>query len=404
MELSLIERAKALRPWLRERAVAAEQLRRLPDETMAALRAAEFHKVYLPKRYGGFECDWGMHYELGRELGAACGAAAWTTSLVFSHILFAARFGAKAQAEFFGRRSDPILATGSAGAGVLSAVGRRPDAYVLSGRWGFVSGVHHADGVMVIAKQGQAPLFTHFVLLLPGEYTIEDTWQAEGLRGTGSHHIKVEAQGIPAHRVIERDELIGQSPPGSALHDSYLYRMRMAALQKSWFAGPLVGTARGVLDEYILVTRSRRGQIFGESVAEQVPVQVGIGESQAEIDAADVIARALCARLHLAGKRNDDVAGADLLRLRRDAVMVSKLALDAATRLSTMTGAAGQIGNPPVQRLFRDCRMISTHIELNWHYSLGPSGKFLLGLPTGDPLVDGGAAAPGAGPVLGTQI
>jgi 3-hydroxy-9,10-secoandrosta-1,3,5(10)-triene-9,17-dione monooxygenase len=50
-----IEAARVLQPVLRERAEATEDLRRLPDETIADLKAAGMHKLFTPKKYGGYE-------------------------------------------------------------------------------------------------------------------------------------------------------------------------------------------------------------------------------------------------------------------------------------------------------------------------------------------------------------
>ena len=79
----LVARARALAPTLRERAAHTEELRRVPEETMATLHAEGLLKFYQPKRYGGFECDWGTHFRLGREVAKACPATmphcAWST-------------------------------------------------------------------------------------------------------------------------------------------------------------------------------------------------------------------------------------------------------------------------------------------------------------------------------------
>ena len=53
----LIERARALVPTLRERARAAEELRRLPDTTIQDAADAGFFQAYVPKRHGGYEID-----------------------------------------------------------------------------------------------------------------------------------------------------------------------------------------------------------------------------------------------------------------------------------------------------------------------------------------------------------
>ena len=65
--------AQDLIPALRERAVATEENRALLPETIADLKAAGIHKIFTPKRYGGFEMDWGTHVDVTRELGKGCG-------------------------------------------------------------------------------------------------------------------------------------------------------------------------------------------------------------------------------------------------------------------------------------------------------------------------------------------
>jgi 3-hydroxy-9,10-secoandrosta-1,3,5(10)-triene-9,17-dione monooxygenase len=172
----------------------------------------------------------------------------------------------------------------------------------------------------------------------------------------------------------------------------------MAPLQKSWFAGPLVGTTRGALEEFVSRTRSRRGQIMGESVADKNAVQVETGESFAELDTAELLAAEMCARLGAAGRAGADFVGEDLLWLRRASAMVARLCSAATGRLAAGLGASGQVGNHPVYRLYRDCRMVASHVELNWQHCMGLTGRHALGIATGDPLIDGPvrSAVPGA--------
>ncbi|MDX2221701.1 MAG: acyl-CoA dehydrogenase family protein [Rhodospirillaceae bacterium] len=382
----LVAAARALVPLVKAQAQEAEDRRDLPAATVAALKGAGLHRIYMPRRFGGYEMDWGAHYAVSRELGEACGSTAWMTSLVFSHVMWAARFPAQAQEEFFGAGGQAVLGTGSAGGGQLTAT---DGGFVLTGRWGFVSGINHASGAMVIAKTDPAKIFSHFVLLLPGEYTVENTWDSEGLRGTGSHHIRVTEQFVPAHRAVERDVLLGAQAPGAALHPSYVHRVFTPPFQKSWFAGPLLGTAMGALKAYCEQTKARMGQLFGEKIAEQTPVQVRLGESMAEIDAARLMFDDYLRTLHAKGSAGQALSGEEMLRAHRTMTLAAQLCLSAATRLSSMMGVTGQTGRNPVQRLFRDCRTISTHIELNWDHAMAPTGKYLLGLKTGDPFVDG---------------
>lgn len=397
----LIQSAKDLQPQLKARAPEADTLKRMPGETIRNFKDAGFHKIYMPKAWGGYELNWGAHFEVSRIIGEVCGSSAWTVSLVFSHVIWAARFGQTAQDELLALSADPIVVTGSAGHGVMTPTTK---GFELDGQWKFVSGIHHADCAVVTAKSDPDAIFSHFVLLFPGEYEIVETWDTEGLRGTGSHDIRVRRQTIPQHRVVERDMLLASDAPGAGIHDHYVYGIQMAPFQKSWFAGPLLGTARGALDEYLSITKERIGRLLGESIVDQVPVQVRIGETLADIETAELIFSTYIRRLHDIGSQGVRLTGAELLKAKRDMTLGAQLCLHAVERVVNMMGAGGQVKSNPVQRHARDCRAICTHIELQWDHSMAPTGKFLLGLPTGDPLVDNSERFEQDHDVPGTQL
>ena len=67
----------------------------------------------------------------------------------------------------------------------------------------------------------------------------------------------------------------------------------------------------------------------------------------------------------------------------------ARLCVGAVDRLVSMMGATGQIGNNPVQRHYRDIKAIAAHTSLIWDRAAVPVGKWVLGLPTDDPAVDG---------------
>jgi 3-hydroxy-9,10-secoandrosta-1,3,5(10)-triene-9,17-dione monooxygenase len=398
----LAEAAERLAPLVRSRAEETERRRDPSPEVVTAMKAAGMHRLYMPRRFGGYGMDWGAHFIAGERLSRECGSTGWIASLVFSHIMFVGRFAPEAQEEFFAASPDPVLATGSAGGG---AIVREGDGWRLKGRWSFVSGVIAANGCMFVAREnGQGPI-SHFILLLPGEYTVHDTWNAEGLRGTGSHDVSVDDVLVPARRVLRMDEFTSMTPPGAAIADSYVHCVRTPPYQKSWFFGPLLGTARGALASYLEQTRARTGRILGESIASQVPVQVRIGAACARLDAAELIFQEMLRRLHELGAARAEVRGDELLRMRRLITLGASMCAETTDMLATMMGITGFATGNPVQRLHRDCRTVSMHVELNWDHSMSATGKLRLGVPTGDPLVDSvTAAGSNSAAALGTQL
>jgi len=387
----IVQAARDLVPVLRERAEATEKRRDLLPETIRDLKAAGIHKIFTPKRYGGYEMDWGTHVDVTRELGRGCGSTSWVSSVVFCHTWLLARFPPEAQEEFWPSCPDAVCATAFAGGGTMTET---DGGYILNGQWKFSSGINHADCASVAAsvgkynpRSGQAGVF-RMALLLPDEYEVIDTWRSEGLRGTGSNDIKVTDQFIPAHRTILTVEATGTKPPGSVLHDSYIYKVEFSPYFFTLLAGPLLGTAIGALEQYCEITKNRLGQMFKESVAEQVPVQVRVGESVAEIEAANLVVDNLSKWLHEAGASGEDLPATALSVIRRGLAFAAQQCVSATTRLSGMMGVTGQTGNNPVQRHFRDCRTISTHGGIQWDASMSPTGKILLGVSTDDEKLD----------------
>jgi|TARA_B100001105_G_scaffold207754_1_gene172000 3-hydroxy-9,10-secoandrosta-1,3,5(10)-triene-9,17-dione monooxygenase len=383
--------AADLIPKLRERGEKTEDLRKMTDATIEDMKNAGIHKIFTPKRYGGFEMDWGTHVDVARELGKGCASTAWMSSVVMSHTWMLGRLPIEAQEELMPSCPDAIIATAFAGGGEMQET---EGGYILNGLWRFASGVDHSDCSIVAgqykntdSKSGTV-LDYRMALIMPDQYEIVDTWHAEGLKGTGSKDIKVVDAFVPKHRTVKSIELGGKNPPGSELHESYIYRVEMGMYFNTLLSGPMLGTTHGAMLEYLDQTKKRFGSLFGERVSEQAPVQQKIGESYEELRTADLIIDNLCDFLHHQGEAGQTILGEDRLKIRRETAMATQLCMRSATRLSGMMGVTAQTGRNPVQRHYRDLRTMSTHGGVHWDNATTPTGCYLLGIETGDPLID----------------
>ncbi len=194
-EAEIIARARALLPELRQRAAEVEALRRLPDDLNRAFAKAGFYKIMQPRRYGGYELDFGTQTELGCELGRACGSASWVATITCCHAWLAGMFPKEAQDDVWG--GDPDATLSSSFMAVGPQVERVPGGWHVSGRWKFSSGVDHCQWAAVMLPI--APK-VYFALLRLAECRIEDVWHSVGLAGTGSNDIVAENIFLPEHR------------------------------------------------------------------------------------------------------------------------------------------------------------------------------------------------------------
>ena len=81
----LFGRARALAPILSDRSAHCEELRRVPDETIADFVAQGLLRLSQPARYGGYELGWDVVCELGQTLARGCGSQSWVQLILNSH-------------------------------------------------------------------------------------------------------------------------------------------------------------------------------------------------------------------------------------------------------------------------------------------------------------------------------
>ena len=82
----LVARAKALAPKLRERAVKAERDRNIPKESVEEYIGAGLIHTLQPKRWGGYEHDHEVMFDIAVELGkSTCGSSAWCLNYLGDH-------------------------------------------------------------------------------------------------------------------------------------------------------------------------------------------------------------------------------------------------------------------------------------------------------------------------------
>ena len=193
----LLQRASDLLPALRERAPEAERLRQIPPETIADLRAAGLLAIGNPKRYGGYDCDIDVMFEVAMELGRACGSTAWCFSVWSIHNWMVAHWPQQAQDEYFAGGPQVLSSSGFAPSGDLTPV---EGGYRLTGRWQFSSGSDAATWAFLGARTPDGP---RMAMLPRADYEVIDTWFVSGMKGTGSKDIEVHDAFVPEHRVAD---------------------------------------------------------------------------------------------------------------------------------------------------------------------------------------------------------
>ena len=376
----MVERARALAPRFAERAVAAEEARRLPEASAKDMLDAGFARILLPREIGGYGLGFDTWYEVTRILSKADASHGWCAGLIIHHAHLIAHYPQAGQKAVWADSLDvPIAASFAPSAKAVAADG----GYRLSSAGSpFASGVDHCSWVMLggMTQDGPASEW-NFFLVPPGEFTIRDTWFTAGMRGTGSKTIVVDDVFVPESRVLSLTALRDGMTPGGAIYNETIYHTPFFYYAPISFAPPMLGAAQGAYEMFREWTKTRKTQ-DGTPLAEKTSVQVRMARVAADIDAAELLLRRAVEVTEAPEAYSPDL----LARSVRDYARVSELMIGAIDTLVALSGTAGFASAHPLQRAWRDIHFMSMHISLNVETNFAHYGRMQLGLgpePTG---------------------
>ena len=375
----LVARARALAPKLRERAVRAERDRNILQESVDEFIEAGLIHTLQPKRWGGYEHDHEVAFDIAVELGkSTCGSSAWCLNYLADHACMLALFPEEAQHDVWSRNNAACIATSAAPTGkVAPAAG----GYRLNGRWSWCSGLRHSQWIMIgglVQRPGEDHPDMWLYLVPVAELKQDDTWYCAGLRASGSNTAVLDNVFVPEHRSVSFSVLREGCSPGSKVNANPMYRAPFIALHSYALLGPVLGVARGGYAEFVQWTRQRYLTYTQLAIAQHVPVQIRVAEIAAQIDAAELLARRAFAMARA------DYAGMPLATrtlLRRDFTYALRILREALDDLVKISGSSGLMDDNPVQRCWRDAHAISSHVVMNWDVPAENFGRTEFGLP-----------------------
>jgi indole-3-acetate monooxygenase len=293
-----------------------ESTRRLPEVVVGTIRASGLNRLAIPSVLGGRQAPVVEMVEAVEAVASVDGSAGWCAAIGAGSNVFAGYLPEEGAREVF---ADPDQgnATMFAPTGVVTATGGHGR---LSGRWAFTSNCLHSAWAGLGASvnhDGTAEPAPRVVFVRLAALVIQDTWDAPGLRGTGSHH--VEATDVAVE--LDRSCHFGDRPwPDGALWRVPIYTVLIPVLA----AVPL-GIARGAVDDVMAIARdgrtARRGQLRDDPIGmaelavadtDLRSIRAALGDALAEAhdlaERDEIVDRRLQARILLAGMHAADVA------------------------------------------------------------------------------------------------
>jgi 3-hydroxy-9,10-secoandrosta-1,3,5(10)-triene-9,17-dione monooxygenase len=362
---------------LADRARHAEDLRRLPDATIADLAASGFTDLLVPKRYGGLQADFPAILDPVRRMAAGCTSSAWTIGFYALHNWMLALFGERAQAEAFATR--PFLASAP-----LAPTGRGlpvDDGIRLSGRWSWATGAMDGNWIIVGALCGPDQAIYPALALLPAtDVVIEDVWHTDGMRATGSNDVVITDAFVPEYRMVRVTDIYGGTAPGAALHDCITYRWPMVPALALLAAMPALGSAERVTDLYAERLAQRVLAYEGVMQKDKPIAQSHLSEARVRLRAVRGLLADTVGEIETILATGDPVSRPVRGEARLAAAHIVHESRAVIAALSEASGASAHFLDSPLQRFKRDVDVISGHVVFDYDTSRELAGALTLGM------------------------
>jgi alkylation response protein AidB-like acyl-CoA dehydrogenase len=377
----------------------AEELRTLPHDAVATLRELGLFWLKTPAELGGTPLSPVEFSEVIEELAYIDTSTAWAAMIGAGCNGLAGGWLPEAGARrIFGDDADPGALTARGFrlpviAGQLAPRGTgTPVAggYLVHGRWGFSSGIVHADWLIGAFNSGSAhapapaggggggsddeAASTGFgrmiVFAMPkAEAEVIDNWHVAGLQGTGSLDFSVDGIFVPAELTYE----LG-SP---AVRGGDLFRLGMPAFVSNEVPPLAIGLARRAIDDITELAAHTARFPGGPTVSERAVFHHELGRAEVRVRAARAVHREAMAAASASAAAEGAPSDEQQLAVTTASVFAVETCADVVSDLFKFGGGRALALSNPLQRHLRNVLAARQHVALS-EENYEAAGRFLL--------------------------
>lgn len=376
----LVERARAMIPVLKERAAQATAERCIPAQTIQEMQAAGLFRVLQPKRYGGYELDPHVFYDVQMTLAEGCMSTAWVYGVVAVHPFQLALFDDRAQRDVWGSNDAMLVSSSYQPVGKVERV---EGGYQISGRWGFSSGCDHCGwvllGAMIPPAEPGGAIDMRTFLLPRSDYTIVHDWTVFGLQGTGSHGIIVDKAFVPEHRTHRAiDGFLGTNP-GLATNTAPLYRVPWAQVFVRAVSSAAIGALQGGLDAFKSVAAKRVSTNTGRATKVDPAVLNATARTQSAILEMKTVLKRNFDEMLATVRAGKEIPLQDRVRYRFESAQVVRRCAALCDELMPLLGGRAIYMDSPLVPIWLDINAARAHVANDPNIIGTPLGALYLG-------------------------
>lgn len=382
---ALVDKAKSFVPQLRAKGEETDELRRIPEDIMDALKKEGLFKILRPKRYGGYQSNIRTYLDCLVEVSRGCGSTGWVYSLCnIRELMIGASFSEKAHQEIYQSGEDVVFA------GVFDPreikVRKVEGGYHIDeGKWMFCSGSLHATwgyfGMPLVNEKGE--VVDKGLITLPfKDIEIGDDWHTLGMRGTSSNGVIIKDTFIPDHRAVSLSKAKIGEFESEHLRDQPLYNTALFPALNLSLSAPALGLARAALDIFMERLPNRRIAFTNYDKQAEAPVtHLQLAEASLKIDSAALHFYSVADELDRIAESGKYMDEASRIKVNGDMGIAVEYCKEAINILVGASGGSYIYNGNSLQRVFRDFWSMYVHGAILPSSQLETYGRSLCGLP-----------------------
>lgn len=372
---------------LREDAARSDVTGAIGEQTLDIVRAAGGYRLSERAQMGAS----GL-VRFGMGLASLHPAAAWNAVVSQTNSLLAQTFAALSG---FALPEDPdVQWCGVFSSGETSARRSESDAntHLVTGTWRYASNSDLAEWALLnIAHPEFGPAF---IAVRRDELQLGSSWNALGLRATGSHTLTASELAVPDSHLLPASVLFADAPDahfGLRLPS----RLRTALGLSSVMVGAAEAMTRELVGSIKVSSEHQQAAGMPGRGLDKPGVSLAIGDTVSRVEAAKAVLCSVADGLDVTVSDGSPLPAAQLTGARMMLSRVTEDIAQAAHEVSLIAGSRACLEGDAVGRLWRDTHMTARHAALAPAMGFDLGAKGLVGPGEGDVAAAVGPLAPG---------
>jgi len=344
--------SESIREKVRAQAAEIEKMGTLPDELLQFAYEEKLFKCFVPKELGGKMLELPEAVRVFQEASAMDGSFGWLVAIGSGGNAFVPNFKEETCRELFSPKEAVIA--GSAHSTAIAV--KEENGYRVTGKWRYCSCAPYASMFTANSKlEGSLDIVT--CIFTPDQVEIVKDWDAFGLKGTGSHTIRVENAFVSIERTF--DVMKQANEFGNIVHT-----FPFVQFGQSSFAAVSLGIGQGFFEEARRILESSKEQWSRGGNTKYEAITAILEQELLNYRQIEEVFHSTVADLWQTHKEGNELAEVDLNNFSTVCKEAADITIGCTNRLFRHFGMEAVMESSSLNRIWRNLHVASQHTFL----------------------------------------